>query len=163
MSVDNILIDCDKCQQLHLSLLSKIQTCSHCPCPHSDVWFSRSLPQWCPLDGGYVPCIYRMPGGLGSLLLCACSMCDGNCSSAITSHCLLILQKRSRSHSVADYSDYRYWTSRTESTVKVISHKIHSFIHNQGETKRISPGTILIDSPVSESSRGHCVSRSVTM
>ena len=27
---------------------------------------------------------------LGSLLLYACSMCDVNCSSAITSHCLLV-------------------------------------------------------------------------
>ena len=27
---------------------------------------------------------------LGSLLFCACSMCDINCSNAITSHCLLI-------------------------------------------------------------------------
>ena len=30
------------------------------------------------------------------------SMCDVNCSSAITFHCLLILQKRSRPHSVSD-------------------------------------------------------------
>ena len=49
-----------------------------------------------------VECMYpvfnRVLGGVivgdsGSLLLCAClcSMCDVNCSSAITSHCLLIL------------------------------------------------------------------------
>ena len=28
------------------------------------------------------------------LLLCACSMCDVNCASVVTSHCLLIPQKR---------------------------------------------------------------------
>ena len=44
------------------------------------------------LGGVYVPCIYRigMPGGVivgdSGLLLCAGSMCDVNCSSAITSH-----------------------------------------------------------------------------
>ena len=54
--------------------------------------------------GVCVPCIHRMPGGtsvglhqrLGSLLLCACSMCvctcDVNRSNAITSHCLFNLQ-----------------------------------------------------------------------
>ena len=47
------------------------------------------------LGGVYVPCSHRMPGGvcyrrrLRSLLLCACSTCDVNWSSAITSHCLL--------------------------------------------------------------------------
>ena len=40
---------------------------------------------------------------LGSLLLYACSMCDINCLSAITSHCLLILQKRSKPHSVSEH------------------------------------------------------------
>ena len=40
--------------------------------------------------------VHRMPGGVivddsGSLLLWACSMCDVDCSSAITSHCLLFL------------------------------------------------------------------------
>ena len=51
------------------------------------------------LSGVYVPCIYRMPcveyrRRLGCMLLCACSMCDVNCSIAITSHRLLILRVR---------------------------------------------------------------------
>ena len=51
-----------------------------------------------------------MPGGVivGDSSLCCCGpafnvMCDVNCSSAITSHRLLILHKRSRPHSVSDF------------------------------------------------------------
>ena len=60
------------------------------------------------LGGVYVPCIYRMPDGViignsGSLLRSR-SMCDVDSSSAIASHCLLILQKRSGPHSVSDYN-----------------------------------------------------------
>ena len=45
---------------------------------------------------------------VGDSGLCCCGpafivMCDVNCSNAITSHCLLILQKRSRPYSVSDY------------------------------------------------------------
>ena len=64
----------------------------------------------CLLGGVYVSCIYRMPGGViivGDSGLCCCGpafnvMCDVNGLSAISSHCLLILQKRSRPHSVLD-------------------------------------------------------------
>ena len=67
----------------------------------------KQLTRGCLLGGVFVPCIYHMPGGYGRQLvslLCACSMCDVNCSSSITSHCLLILQQHSRPHSVSDYS-----------------------------------------------------------
>ena len=63
----------------------------------------------CLLGGVHVPCTYRMPGGVvvGDSGLCCCvsvwTMCDVNRLRAITSHCLLILQKCSRPHSVADY------------------------------------------------------------
>ena len=41
--------------------------------------------------GVHVPCIHRMPGGLGSLIVgCWFNRCGVDCSSAITSHCLLI-------------------------------------------------------------------------
>ena len=62
------------------------------------VLFRQTLSQFiaficgCLLGGVYVPCIYCMPGGVilgdSGLLLCACSMCDANCSSAVTPHCL---------------------------------------------------------------------------
>ena len=49
------------------------------------------------LGGVYVRCIHRMPGGVivGDSGLCSCGpalnvMCDVKCSSAITSHCLLM-------------------------------------------------------------------------
>ena len=51
----------------------------------------------CLLGGVYVHCIHRMPGGviIGDLGLCRCGpafkvMCDVNCSSVFTSHCLLV-------------------------------------------------------------------------
>ena len=50
-----------------------------------------------------------MPGAVivGDSGPCCCgglrSMCEVNCSRAITSKCVLTLQKRSRSHSVSDY------------------------------------------------------------
>ena len=51
--------------------------------------FTVALIAWgCLLGGVYVPCIYRMSGGVivgDSLLLCACSMCDVDCSSAVSS------------------------------------------------------------------------------
>ena len=40
---------------------------------------------------------------LGSLLVCACSISEVSCSSAITFHRLLVLQKRPRPHSASDY------------------------------------------------------------
>ena len=55
------------------------------------------------LGGVYVPCMYRMPGGVivGDSGLCCCgpacnAIGDVNCSSVITSHCLLSIQKRSK-------------------------------------------------------------------
>ena len=52
----------------------------------------------CLLGGVYVRCTHRMPGGVivGDSGLCCCCgpafnvMCDVDCSSAVTSHCLLI-------------------------------------------------------------------------
>ena len=58
------------------------------------------------LGGVYVPCIHRMPGEIivSDSGLCCCGpainvMCDVNCSSAMTSHCLLFQVKSSQDNS----------------------------------------------------------------
>ena len=64
----------------------------------NNVWVLglRLSPGWsvCTLYLSHAMWSYRRR--FGSLWLCACSMCDVNCSSAITSYCLLIWQNRSR-------------------------------------------------------------------
>ena len=68
----------------------------------------QQRPETCLLDGVkylvFIACHVDIICDSG---LCCCGpafnvMCDVNCSSAITSHCLLILQKRFRPHSVSD-------------------------------------------------------------
>ena len=57
----------------------------------------------------------------GSLWLCACSICDVNCSSVITSYCLLILQNRS---SLKKFNFF-WWLlfSKTQNTI-ILTHAV---------------------------------------
>ena len=63
--------------------------------------------------GVYIHCIYCMRG---LLTLCTCYACDVE-SSAITSLCLLILQKRSSPHSVSGYNKINSATSALTSDI----------------------------------------------
>ena len=73
------------------NIFSNINWLSEQP-PPIGVVQATMYPWWslCTLYLSHARWSYRRR--LGSLLLCACSMCGVNCSSAITSHCLLICQ-----------------------------------------------------------------------
>ena len=90
----------------------------------------------CLLGGDYVCCVHRMPGGVieGDSGLCCCGpafnvMCDVNCSSAITSHCMLLLCWKESSRTNADkciiiiYTTGAYTTAIMTRQLSIINQK----------------------------------------
>ena len=98
MSLSGSVINQFKFQPVHNSYIrcfshthSAAKTNNLRNCQPSNIITLRMSPWW----SWYVRCIHRMPGGVivGDSGICCCGpafsvMCDVNCSSAMTSHCL---------------------------------------------------------------------------